>query len=87
LGSEFGKIVNFAVENDDVVAVSRDHWLLTAGVIENRQATVAKVDAASWVGPVAGGVGAALRKGICHAPQRRFVPWADESCDAAHCST
>ncbi len=84
LSAELGEIIDLAVENDDVVAVGRDHRLLAAGVIENRQAAVAEMYAASLVGPVAGGVGATLRKSIGHAPQRRFVAWADESGNAAH---
>ena len=67
LGSKLCVVVDLAVEDHDEIAIRGRHRLLTAGVIDDREPAMAKVDSAAGIARTALGIRAAVRDGLDHA--------------------
>src|SRR5690348_3077065 len=77
-------VVDLAVENDRQRTVRRRHRLLSAGDVEDGEAAETQVHAAIGFDQERLVIRPTVRDACGHAPQRCFIPDAEESGDAAH---
>src|SRR5690606_28800661 len=78
------EVVDLSVEYDGQGAVRGRHRLGAAGVVEDRQASVAQVHAPGRIDHATVCIRPAVGDAVCHPPEDGFVARADESGDPAH---
>src|SRR5271157_314049 len=78
LGAEFGKVVNFAVENDPCVAVFVEDGLMSSGEVDDAEAAHAETSAVGDVETLV--VGAAVHDLVAHMAHKCFGNVALASC-------
>src|SRR5579863_969182 len=91
LRSQFGVVVDFAVEDDPGGSVFVAKWLMAGGEVDDAEAAHAEADRAGGVNAVV--IGTAVRHGVAHAPEDAGIDGGSglgiavelqDSSDAAH---
>ena len=86
LGSQLEVIIDFAVEDNDVLSIRKRHRLRAAGEIDYRKSTMTKINSLGLLNIKPFCVRPAVGHTAGHPFEIALIPFADEAGDTAHSS-